>query len=185
MADKFPVTFGDRTVEFNAKQKLVKESDAATGTVNLFFRNGVQETFTIPETLRAQFAVHGAEQKLGDAMAGVEDIDDGVESIREMITRLNAGDWNVRREGGSGAGSSILLRALVEASGKTPEAIREFLSSKSQAEKLALRNTDALKPIITRLEAEKAKGAKTQVDTASLLGDLGISEDAPKAKKAA
>ncbi|MGH9438463.1 MAG: hypothetical protein ACRD22_11355, partial [Terriglobia bacterium] len=74
------------------------------------------------------------------------------------------------REAGGMAGTSVLLKAMVEfAQGrKTIEQVKEYLSTKTQAEKLALRNSPKLKPIVERLEAEKvAKGAK--IDTDALL----------------
>lgn len=185
---KIPVTMEDGTVvEFNAKQKLIKTStiDEATGAIGLRldFVNGAVRNFSVPAALLLRFAAHGAEQKLGDAIAGEKEIADAVLSIDDLITRLNAGDWTVRREAGAFAGTSILIQALVEASGKPVDAIRDFLSTKSQTEKLALRKSDKLKPIIERLEAAKATKSKNTVDTDSLLGELGLGgEPAPAAK---
>lgn len=162
-----------REVEFAGKRKLLKESNPDTLTVRLDFRNGETRTYAITDNLVKLFAVHGAEQKLGDETAGLDDVDDMVLAVDELISRLEKGPegWSVKREGGGFGGTSILLRALVEFSGRTPEQVKEFLSSKSQAEKMALRTSAKLKPIIERLEAEKAsKGAK--VDTDALLGSL-------------
>lgn len=181
---KIPVTMSDgRVVEFNKKQRLVKTStiDGNTVSTQLDFVNGETRTFTIPAELLARFAAHGAEQKLGDAIAGETDINDAVLSVDDLMTRLAAGDWSVQRSAGAFAGASILVKALVEASGKTPEEIKAFLSNKDQAAKLALRRSSALKPIIDRLEAEKAKTSKSTVDTDSLLGELGLG-DAPSTK---
>jgi pyruvate/oxaloacetate carboxyltransferase len=71
---------------------------------------------------------------------------------------------------------------LVEVSGKTPAEVRDFLSTKNQGEKIALRRSDKLRPTIEKLEAEKAKNSKSAVDTDALLGDLGIGGSAKKAK---
>lgn len=174
------VTMEDsRVVEFAGKRKLLKTAsiDEASGTVavQLDFRNGATRLFTIPGNLLLRFAAHGAEQKLGDEIAGLEDVEDCVLAIDDLIDRLYNGDWNVKREGGSGmAGASVLLRALVEYTGKSPEAIKEFLSQKSQAEKVALRNNPKVKPIVDRIEAEKeAKASKrSNVDTDALLGEI-------------
>jgi hypothetical protein len=164
-----------RSVDFVGKRKLLKESIFAENgevSVRLDFRNGETRTYTIPESLTAKFAAHGAEQKLGDETAGIDDTDDMVLAVDELIGRLTGPEgWSTRREGSGMAGTSVLLRALVEFSGKTTEQVKEFLTGKSQAEKLALRNSAKLKPIVDRLEAEKAaKGAK--VDTDALLGGL-------------
>jgi len=57
-----------------------------------------------------------------------------------------------------------------EASGQST--CQYFAKARSQQEKMALRTSPKLKPIVDRLEAEKAsKGAK--VDTEALLASLG------------
>ena len=164
----------DRIVEFAGKRKLLKESlQSPEGKVQvrLDFRNGETRLFTLPDNLLAKFAAHGAEQKLGDEIAGLADVDDCVIAIDELIDRLYNGEWSVKREANGMAGTSVLVRALVEHTGKTVEQIKTFLSGKTQAEKVALRNNPKVKPIVERIEAEKAsKGSK--VDTDALLGEL-------------
>lgn len=180
---KINVTMADgRTVAFNKKQKLIKTStiEGDVVTVVLDFVNGETRSFTVPADMILRFAAHGAEQKLGDAIAGETEVADAILSVENLISRLSAGEWSVRREAGAFAGTSILIQALVEASGKDVASIKAFLENKTQAEKLALRRSTQLRPIIERLEAEKASKSKTSVDTDSLLGELGL--DAPEAK---
>lgn len=165
-----------RSVDFVGKRKLLKDTiinDDGTVAVRLDFRNGETRTWTIPQDLLLQSAGHGAAQKLGDECAGIQDPEDMVLAVDDLIGRLNEGNWNVKREGGSGfAGTSVLLRALVEFSGKSPEEIKAFLKDKTQADKMALRASPQLKPIVDRLEAEKvAKSSK--VNTDELFGELG------------
>ena len=178
--EKTPVTLTDgRVVGFGKRQKLNKEStiNEETGevTVRLDFRNGETRTFTLPPSLILKFAAHGAEQKLGDAIAGETDDGDAVVAIDDMITRLSAGEWTAPRKSGEFKGASILLKALVEASGRSVEDIRAFLATKSAADKAALRRSDKLRPIIERMEAEKAAKSTSTVDTDALLGELQIS----------
>lgn len=185
--EKTPVTMSDGSVvEFNKKQKLVKTStiDEATGAVSvrLDFVNGETRRFDMPENMKSRFAAHGAEQKLGDAIAGETDVNDAVLAVDDLLTRLNNGEWTITRAAGAFAGTSILIQALVEASGKTVEDIKGFLANKTQAEKLALRRSDKLKPIIERLEADKASKSKNAVDTDSLLGELGLAGEAAPSK---
>lgn len=164
-----------RVVDFPGKKKLLKETSiSAEGAivVRLDFRNGETRSFALPSALIGKFAAHGAEQKLGDSISGITDIDDCVQTVDELIVRLEKGDWNARAEGGAGAsGASVLAKALVEHTGKSMEVIKTFLASKTPAEKTALRGSAALRPIIDRLEADKASKAKS-VDTAALLGEL-------------
>ena len=164
------VTLTDgRVVEFVGKRKLLKEtfinSETNEVSVVLDFRNGETRTFIIPDGLILRFAGHGAEQKLGDETAGVDDVDDMVLAIDELTDRLQNGEWSVKRESSGLQGTSVLLKALMEFSGRTAEEVKAKLKDKSQAEKLALRNSPQLKPIVERLEAEKlAKGAKVDTD---------------------
>lgn len=169
------VTMDDgRVVEFAGKRKLLKESFVENGAVKvrMDFRNGETRLFTIPASLSDKFAAHGAEQKLGDEIAGLEDLDDAVLAIDDLMDRLNKGEWNQKREGGSMSGTSILARALAEHTGKSMEEIKVFLGKKTQAEKVALRGNPKVKPIVERLEAEKAAKGISKIDTDSLLGEL-------------
>ncbi len=178
--EKISVTLTDgRTARFGKRQKLVKNTtiDEDTGTIitTLDFLNGETRTFTAPGSLILKFAAHGVEQKLGDAIAGETETADAVLAVDDLIARLNNGDWTAPRKAGEFAGTSILIQALVEASGKSVQDIKDFLAPKTHAEKFALRRSDKLRPIIERLEAAKASNSKTAVDTDSLLGELGIS----------
>lgn len=171
------VTMIDGTVvEFAGKRKMLKSTIiGADGSVavRLDFRNGQFRLFTIPATLLLKFAGHGAEQKLGDEIAGVDDVEDCVLAIDELVDRLNDGEWGVKREANALSGTSILLRALAEVyTNKTPEELKTWLKSKTQGDKNALRANPKIKPIIERLEAEKASKG-TKVDTDALLGELG------------
>ena len=169
------VTLTDgRIVDFAGKRKLLKESSVTADgkvAVRLDFRNGETRLFTIPDALLNKFAAHGAEQKLGDEIAGLNDVEDCVLAVDELIDRLYNGEWSIKREANGMAGTSVLVRALVEHTGKTVDAIKQFLSGKSQAEKVALRNNPKIKPIVERIEAEKAS-KKANVDTDAMLGEL-------------
>ena len=170
------VTMTDgRVVAFAGKRKMQKTTmiDGTVVEVRLDFRNGETRTFLIPAAMRLQFAGHGAEQKLGDEISGLVEVEDCVLAIDKLLTRLNAGEWGVTRESGSMAGTSILIRALVEFSGKSLEDTKIYLANKTQAEKLALRNNVRIKPIVDRLEAEKsAKKTGPAIDTDAMLDEL-------------
>ena len=163
-----------RVVEFAGKRKLLKEvvfgTDGEVGG-RFDFRNGETRTYWSPSELVTQFAGHGILQKYGDETAGEEDVDDMVLATDALDERIQKGEWTTKREGGGMAGTSVLLKALIEFSGNSIEKVKEFLKNKTQAEKMALRNSAKLKPIVERLEQEKlSKAAK--VDTDALLGEL-------------
>jgi hypothetical protein len=162
-----------REVEFAGKRKMIKSSllgEEAT-QVRLDFSNGETRTFTVPDSLYAKFAAHGAEQKLGDEIAGIDDVEDCIFAVDALIERLDQGEWGVKRESNGMAGTSVLCKALIEHTGKHVTSIKEFLKSKSQQEKVALRSHPVIKPIIDRIESEKTTG-KTAVDTEKLLSEL-------------
>jgi hypothetical protein len=174
-----------RKVDFAGKRDLVKNyyPDEAQATVKvvLDFRNGETRTFYPHPSLLLTFAGHGAIQKLGDELADpkLTDIDDKIAAIDSLIAQLDTGEWSARREGDEFAGTSVLLKALVELTQKEGEQpadavtrVKAFLKGKSQNEKLALRNSPKIKPIVERIEAEKA-AKSAQVDTDSLLAELG------------
>ncbi len=166
-------------VEFAGKKRLIKTMIEQNGKpgVKLQFRNGETRVFLVPDSLLLKFAAHGASQKFGDEIAGVEDLDDALLAVDELNDRIQKGEWGAERAAGSGAnGASILAKALIDVSGKSAEDIRGFLSTKTPAEKLALRGSEKLKAVVARLEAEKAAKAKPKaaVNTDALLEGLGI-----------
>lgn len=164
-----------RLVDFPGKRRLQKESFISNDgvvSIRLDFRNGETRTWRIPDKLKNQCAAHGGEQKLGDEIAGVEDIDDAVEAIDELIMRLDSGEWTQRREGGSGAaGSSILLQAIVAVTGKSQEAVRGFLKDLDPKAKVALREAPEFSAKVRELEAAK-RAAKKPVDISDALAKL-------------
>ena len=165
-----------REVEFAGKRRMLKDTvigEDGSVAVRMDFENGESRTFTLPDSLLMRFAGHGAEQKLGDEVAGLADVEDMIMAIDELTERLTAGQWGVNRAPGSSmAGSSVLARALQEHTGKDIEQIKTFLKGKSQAEKMALRNNPAINPIVLKLEAGNVKKAVSTIDTEALLGQI-------------
>lgn len=173
------VTMKDNTVvDFPGKRKMQKSSfqgDDGSLKVRLDFINGEYRVVTLQPSLVPKYALHGAEQKLGDETAGESDIDDMILAIDSLVERLDKGEWTLAKESGGMSGTSVLVKAMVEFTGRSLESVKAFLKEKTQAQKMALRNATkpnasgtTLKAIVDRLEAEKlAKG--TKVDTDALL----------------
>jgi len=159
-------------VEFPNTRKMTKEIQMNDGALiaRLDFRNGESISFTLSQELLNQAAIHGLGQKVQDEIAGLADVEDCVLAIENLATRLANGDWNQNRERGGMAGTSVLAQALVIHTGKDLATIKTFLASKTQGEKIALRNNPKIQPIIARIDAEKhaAKG----VNTDSMLDEL-------------
>lgn len=168
----------ERLVEFAGKRKMLKDSlflEDGRIQIRLDFVNGETRLFTLPSALLARFAAHGAEQKIGDEIAGETDVEDCVMAVDAIMARLEVGteaSWLAKRESNGMAGTSVLAKALVEHSGKDIGVIKAFLLTKTQQEKVALRSNPAIKPIVDRLESEKTKKAAPKIDTDSMLGGL-------------
>ena len=164
-------------VKFPGKRRLLKSSqqDAEGNIVTRFdFRNGEVRFHRVHPShdLAAKFIAHGVEQKVGDEVAGLDDVEDMILAVDEIIERLAGGEWTAKRESSGLAGTSVLARALIQSTGKTAAVIKEFLKGKNNAEKLALRQNPKIAPIVAELEANKKKKAKAEVDTEALLGEL-------------
>lgn len=173
-----------RTRDFTEKKRLHKASETLPDgrmQVRLDFRNGETRLFTLRPDMVAQFALHGAEQKLGDEISNVDSIDDAVEAIDQLMQRLDAGDWTKEREGGSGlAGACVLTKAMVVVTGSTVEQVRAYLATMDNKVKVALRNSAELSPTIKQIEAEIAarraaagKGAPA-IDVAAVLAGVKL-----------
>lgn len=181
-----------RTVEFVGKRKLLKETLIDEGkiavsgdtamlskgavTVRLDFRNGETRTYHPALGLLAKHVGHGGEQKLGDETAGVEDVEDMVVAVDDLIKQLGEGNWSVAREGGGFAGASVVIRAIMEAAGKSQDDVKAFLQKKldsvaglTRAQLYASFRKPGTKTgiIIERLEKEKlSKESKIDADAA-------------------
>ena len=129
---------------------------------------------TLSEEIQRTAMMHGLKQKLGDAAAisrnaetgRAASIADKYNAVKEVADRLTTErQWNKTREGGSGGGS-LLLRALCELQPrKTREQLSEWLATKTDKEKAALRASEA---IAAKIASYKA----TDIDTESLLAEL-------------
>lgn len=137
--------------------------------------------------IRAYGLIHGLKQKLVDAAAISRNpdtgrsatIEDKFAAVKEVYDRLLAGEWNKRREGGTGGGNGgLLFAALVRlyAGRKTDAEIREFLDGKTDAEQAALRASSRVAPIIAAIKAERDAKKADKVSGDDLLAGF---DDAP------
>lgn len=192
-----------RTVGFAGKRKVNKETlideskitvegnvmqlEAGAVSIRMDFRNGETRTYAIPLSLLARFAGHGAEQKYGDELASPADKplseDDMVLATDDLDARIQSGEWGRgRAEGGGGvSGASIVVKAIMEATGKDIATVKAFLQKKLDGDKELSRRAlyDSFRvrgtktgEIIARLEEEKrSKEAVLNADDA--LAEIG------------
>lgn len=196
-----------RKVSFAGKRKLLKatlidESKVAIDedngivqfergaiSIQMDFRNGQTRLLELPLSLIGRFAGHGAEQKFGDELAAPSSKplseDDMVLAIDSLYAIIQKGEWGKGRAAGGGgvAGAGIVIRAIVEASGKTIEEVKAFVEKKLASDdtltRPALYNSfrapgTRTGVIIARMEAEKiAKQVeKDGLDADAALGDI-------------
>ena len=123
--------------------------------------------------------MHGLKQKLVDAAAisrnpengRAATVDDKYNAVKAVFDRLVAGQWNASREGGTAGGLLFRALCLMYEGRRTVGAVREFLVTKSDAEKTALRKNPKVAAIIDTLRAETAGAGG--VDTEAMLDELG------------
>lgn len=190
------VTMEDgRVVDFTGKRTMLKEIICENGVVfvRFDFKNGQTLKAEVPEQHRLYAAGHGYAQKLGDEVAGAKDKDgqpmsdeDKYLAVEALHQRLaGSDDWNkVAEGGGSVSGASVVLKAIMEVSGKTLAEVKEFIEKKlaaaeasgqkltRQALYASFRNPSSKTgQVIERLERDKA--AKTPaVDADALMSEL-------------
>lgn len=175
-----------REVNFVGKRRMLKSStiDAEGGTVatRFDFVDGQTRTLevSLADGLALKFIGHGVEQKVGDETAGDESVEDMVLHVDAILGRLAKGEWGAERSaGGDGfSGASVVVKALVEATGKDIAWVKDWLEKKLEAGKEAGLTRQKLYAsfrapgsrtagIIARLEAEKAsKSAAINADDA-------------------
>jgi len=96
------------------------------------YLSGQTRTFTVPTSLFAEFAGHGISQKYGDECATTADKplspEDMVTAMEDLDAQIQQGHWRVEREGGGAvSGASIVVKAIMEASGKDLETVKAFI----------------------------------------------------------
>lgn len=171
-----------REVEFVGKRKLLKDTiiEGSKVHVRFDFRNGNSIFWTVPDSILLKAAGHGIEQKGGDETAGEDDVDDmqlAVEAVLERLEKQGMDGWTMKKEGGGFGGASLLVKALMEVTGKAMQEVKDFLKKQVDAgttyQKLndAFSEDDAVGPVLKRLRKEKA--GESKVDTKGLLGGLG------------
>ena len=185
-----------RVVQFAGKRKVLKETlldeskievagdviqlSAGAISVRMDFRNGTSRVIALPLSLLAQFAGHGAEQKFGDELASPADKpmteEDMVLAIDDLNHEIQQGKWGKGRAAGGGgvSGASVVVRAIMEATGKDEATVKAYLQKKLDGDTALTRRAlyDSFRVagtktgiIIKRMEDEKlAKTAKVDAD---------------------
>lgn len=164
----------------------------AHGMLTLKFATGEAAqlaTVDLSPEILSQALLHGLKQKLVDAAAIARNTETGAsattadkrDAVMKVLERLQSGEWNSRREGGTAVEKgSILLLALQRAKPTEDVAkLREWLQSRTEAERAAIGKNPKLMPFILQVQAERAaaaaeKAKKSGIDSDDLLAGLGL-----------
>jgi hypothetical protein len=191
------VTMKDgREVGFAGKRNLNKDfkiADDKSGVTATFdFRTGDTLSLTVSrdDDMILQLAGHGLVQKAGDEAAGVKDAQGqpdvpsmvlAIEAILNRVANTEASledRWYAETaEGGGFSGASVVIKAIMEATGKELDFVKAFLEKRLNDDKAAKGTLTRQKlyasfrkpgtktaAIIERMEREKLAAATTGVD---------------------
>ena len=188
------VTMEDgRTVDFAASRKtdktILEDAEGNAIGVRIDFVNGATRSVLFSELSQGillQSCGHGISQKAGDNYASVKEVEDMVLAVDEIFGRLRQGDWAVKGEpGDSTNGASIVIKAIMEVTGKDIAFVKAFLqgkldAAKARGEKLSRQElynsfrvpTSKTGQVIKRMEEEKLSKS-TKADAGALLEEMG------------
>lgn len=174
----------------NKKASSVITTDIFGSVLTLTFPT-IGETLEIDTTKLAddiikQAVLHGLKQKLVDAAAIARNPDtgrsptaqdkfDAVKEVFDRLTHATNPQWNKTRVAGEGlSGAGLLIRALMEMTGKSRSEIEEFLEPKTKEQRAALKKNPKVAAIIARLQSSKDEDTDDMLS--ELMGD-GESDD--------
>lgn len=134
------------------------QKNAEAGKVEFVLGNGkklVCLVKEIPDEMLDQLILHGLSQKVGDAAASCAKGSEFGKALGAMSAtwdNILQNKW--RADGGSG--SSALIEALVEQTGKTEEEVRKAVNAADEEKLKAWRGNAKVKAIMARIQAERA-----------------------------
>lgn len=154
--------------------------DAATGIITFTVIGAGQFTFDPTEAsqgVRARAQVHGFVQRICDRAAKGRDPETGkpapavdrMAAMKSLADHYASGseDWSpkVERTGGGAGWDSLILAAVVEATGRGLEEVKEGVARRAKADGIttkvaleALGRSKVVAPILERIRAEAAEG---------------------------
>lgn len=128
---------------------------------------------------QARAMVHGMIQRISDAAAISRDPETGesataqdkFDAMQRLVAHYESGtsEWSRRPVAGEGKSGGLLFKALciMSAETKSPDEIREWMSTKTKAQLSALRATERVATIIATL-----RPASIEVDADALMEEL-------------
>ena len=138
--------------------KETRTPDGGTIAVVLKFLNGRDVVVSMPDLsdeIKHIAAAHGIAQKVGDAFAEAQGDTNLAHGLAQnMANRLEAGEWNIRGEGGASA--TLLAEALANVTGRPLAEVIGKINDMEKAEKEGLQKHPQIVAEIAKLQAERA-----------------------------
>lgn len=143
-----------------AQAKAKKEIREDGNGVNFNFSNGEVLECTldsIPEEVQKHLMLHGLSQKVGDSYAGMDTVEECLETASAMFERLVKGEWTAARQSSGTPKTSQLFEALVRCMpNKSAEEIQTLLENMDDEKKKALKKHAQVAAAIAEIQAERA-----------------------------
>lgn len=126
----------------------------------------------LPESIVTQFVLHGISQKVGDSYAGCKTPEEAHEKAAALVERVKAGDWKTVRASGGSKRSSMLLEAMVLATGQSEDECRTVLDGMDEDQQKALKDHPAIKAQMAVIRAKRA--AEKAAEATAEAGDTPL-----------
>jgi hypothetical protein len=139
-------------------KKLTKEV-TETG-VTITFANGEVLALnfdSLSDDIKFKLMGHGASQKLGDASAGTETVEEAIAETKKVLERLIAGDWKSVRESGASPKIGLLVEALARLTQRDVGECFAVVEGMDDETKKKLRAHPQLKAVMADIRAEREK----------------------------
>ena len=137
--------------------------DTDMWSLTLLFAHGISIDVALADLapeIRSRLALHGLEQKLRDAYAGVSDSEQAYGLARKVLDALRAGQWTVRGSAEPRPDSNDLLAqavcAAAAAAGRSldPEAVKAKIRSLDRSALARLRSDPRVAAELARLRGK-------------------------------
>ena len=152
----------------------VKTVDLEGQAVSFAFANGntVEARLTdFNKEILSQLALHGLSQKGGDAYSGEKDPQEAANLTLEVLDRLKAGEWGVKRQKGEGS-ITLTIEAIARLKQKDPSEIKTKYDAMSDEVKKSVRADPNVKAMVATIKAERAAAKAKSSETADTLAEF-------------
>lgn len=129
----------------------------------------------LPENILHSAMLHGLSQKLGDAYAANEGVEDAINKFNTLLDSLKEGNWNPGRTGETS--QAALIEAFSRAVAKPLDECKDLIEGMDKERIKALRKHPDIQRALTEIKLEKLKSTAKDAKPLDLDALLGGSEE--------